>query len=131
MTIRARRGHSLRLPLPIRGRKGHPFPLLLRYGQEEVRYLLDLLGTWPVLFGCVCAYWFAISPILMVIATYQVIVAVQNEINIVFACILSPILAAFTLVFIIVVSVFVVLFLIFLWLCQLVFSFGNVMEVCM
>jgi hypothetical protein len=120
--------HTSAVPVPVRGRKGHPFPLLLRYGQEEVRYLLDLLGTWPVLFGCVCGYWFAISPLMTVIATYQVIIAVKNEVNIIVSCILSPILAAFTLVFIVVVSVFVVVFLVFLWLIQLAVCVVNVMK---
>lgn len=66
--------------LPVRGRRA-PFPLLIMYGRREARYLLDLLGFWPVAYYVVNLAWVLLGPYIAGVITYLIFGIMQRELR--------------------------------------------------
>jgi hypothetical protein len=112
--------------VPVRGRRRVPFPLLVVYGRGEARFLLDLVGSWPVIFVFCYYVWVCASPfvglVLCIISTNWVTV----EVNSFFAYAIIPFTIVGVVAFMYISTTLLVVILWLLWLLQLGVCMVNV-----
>ena len=113
-------------PVPIRARARRSLPMMLNYGRSEVRYLLDLLGSWPFAFlaaNMVLAFLF---PFLSAVMTWQLFGAAKRNIGQAMGWILLPLIVITACSLLLACLTLMVIVLLGLWVMQLVVSTHNI-----
>ena len=64
--------------------------MMLDYGASEVRYLLDLLGSWPFAYGATIAIFTLLLPYLSIVMTWQLFGATKRNCGTVLGWALLP-----------------------------------------
>jgi hypothetical protein len=112
--------------VPVRGRRRVAFPLLVVYGRNEARYLLDLVGSWPIIFVFSYYIWTMASPFVGLVLTMVCTNMLTMEVNSVFAVCIIPFTIVGVVAFMYISTTLLVVVLWLLWILQLGVCMVNV-----